>query len=132
MNQNTTLPNSTTSQADIEVHLDLVVGVNLDGVPPEVIKDLVALGARRFLSEGMVTGHTEACVQEHRASVMALTQREVNLTPDEIVAFFSAEVRKEALPQEQLIARLVDLALKHPAEVRKELAKMIEDEKEFA
>ena len=117
--------------SEVEVHLDFAARINLDGTSPAYIAELVELGVQRLLSEGMITGDTAATIEEHRTAVTTLTQREADLSVEEIVAFYQREVDVGALPPEEVIPRLVAMALKHPAEVRRDLAKSIDGEKQI-
>ncbi|MGF6440466.1 hypothetical protein [Paraburkholderia youngii] len=132
MNQQATQTQALAGTGQVEMHLGLRVRINLDGTDPHWIGANMRSAVNRLFAEGMITGNTEATVEgDHRIDLYQLSQPEADLTEEEVTAFFQREFDKEVLAIDELIPRLVSLALKPQAEVRRDLAALIAADKRF-
>lgn len=104
------------------VALAFSISYELNGTAPELLTRMLHSAVDSMMQEGGITGHTEATVEEHSYEVIALTAAEEALDEDAIAAFITEQVESGQLRIEALISTMARLALKHPAEVRKEFA----------
>lgn len=98
-------------QATHEARLILDVKYDLNRVPPETLHQLLKDLVQRALSEGLLTGHTEAEVASYEVTVVAKPEP---LEEDAIARLMSHRIENSDLALEDIPNRLAKFGLMEP------------------
>jgi hypothetical protein len=115
-------PFGNSSKPDHFAALDFSISYLLDGERPEVLSAMLESAAQHLLSNGLITGHTQAVVSEHVITVIPMSEAAANLDEDQVATFLLAQIESGSLKLEDLVSQMARLALTHPAKARGEFA----------
>jgi len=110
-------------QATHEARLTLDVKYDLNGVPPEKVHQLLKDLVQRALTEGLLTGHTEAEVASIEVSVVAKPEP---LSEEAIARLMAHRIENGDLALEDIPTRLAKFGLMEPHNFVDEMRERIE------
>lgn len=111
------------NQATHAARLTLDVKYDLNGVPPEQLHQLLKDLVQRALTEGLLTGHTEAEVASYEVSVVATPEPP---SEDAVARLMSHRIENGDLALEDIPARMAKFGLMEPHQFAAEMQERIE------